>query len=101
MKTNPCLSTFVVKLCLATAVAAVAIGTASAQINGSDPSLRIWLKSDTLSGTVVSNWLDSSSWWTLMQPPPLPAADTWNDASNHIPQVVEVNNNGLTSLCRS
>jgi len=75
------------------------IGTASAQINGADPSLRIWLKADTLTGAEgsgVTNWLDSSSWGTLMTAPPLPPADPADDLTNHIPLLVTANNNGLS-----
>lgn len=67
-----------------------------AQINPADPSLRIWLKADTLAGSDVPVWTDSSTHGTKLSVPPLPNADPFNDLTNHTPQLIVVSNNNLT-----
>jgi len=69
---------------------------AYAQINTNDPTLKLWLKGDTLSGSTVPVWADSSTNGTVLTVPPLPTVDTANDPENHTPQLIVANNNGLT-----
>jgi hypothetical protein len=111
------------KLFIAPAVVIFTINSALAQINGSDPSLRLWLKAETCdtnltypvvtnipavggipgsSGiplTIVPIWNDSSSYGLGLQVPPLPAADCHNDSpdhvlTNHTPLLITATNNG-------
>ena len=49
------------KKSLLTILFAVLATAAFGQISTNDPDLRIWLKSDTLSGTNVPVWFDSST----------------------------------------
>jgi hypothetical protein len=71
---------------------------AAAQINSSDPSLRLWLKAGDVSSDLlnsgVTNWPDASSFQTLIVPPPLPSADG-GTLANRTPQLVMVTNNGV------
>ncbi|MCL5098347.1 MAG: immunoglobulin domain-containing protein [Candidatus Omnitrophica bacterium] len=76
-------------------VLALGIRIACAQIDGSDPSLRLWLKADTLSGPTVPVWTDSSSYGIILSAPELPPGDTADDLMNHTPQLISVDNNGV------
>jgi hypothetical protein len=71
---------------------------ATAQIDSSDPSLRLWLQASTISSDLlnsgVTNWADSSSFHTIMAPPPLPPADG-GTLANRTPQLIMVTNNGI------
>lgn len=66
------------------------------QINPNDPSLRLWLKADTLTGADVPVWRDSSSHGLVLAVPPLPSTppyvDTQDDLPNHTPQLITVTN---------
>lgn len=88
---------------LAQAVLAIAIFNSHAQINGSDPSLVLWLKASTITpggitgfnvpDDYVTNWVDSSTYGTIFVPPQLPPADTGTE-TNRTPTLVTVTNNG-------
>ena len=69
---------------------------AYAQINPNDPSLRLWLKASTLTGTNVPVWLDSSTNGIVLAAPALPPGDLQNDPDSHTPLLVTANNNGVT-----
>lgn len=91
------------KLMLPLVLLAVMIYSACAQINGSDPTLVLWLQATNLTpsdlsgvgvdGPYVTNWTDSSSYATIFVPPPLPSADTGTE-TNRTPQLITVTNNG-------
>lgn len=73
-----------------------ALATAAfGQISTSDPALRIWLKSDTLSGTNVPVWLDSSTNGIVLAAPALPLGDAQADPDHHTPLLVSATNNGV------
>src|SRR6266404_3798797 len=78
--------------------------TAYAQISPTDPTLKMWLKADAITGSTlyqrnpdvltVPSWTDSSTNGTVIAIVALPPADTANDPSNHIPQLLTFTNNG-------
>src|SRR5258708_23866424 len=81
------------------------IGCAAyAQIIPNDPTLKMWLKADAITGSTllqrntnvltVPSWTDSSTNGTVIAIVPLPPGDTANDPSNHIPQLLTFTNNG-------
>ncbi|MBM3848098.1 MAG: hypothetical protein FJ405_17645, partial [Verrucomicrobia bacterium] len=70
--------------------------TAMAQIDGNDPTLRLWLKTDGLTEPQVSVWEDSSSSGLRLEVPPLPPGDQQNDLENHTPRLINVQNAGLS-----
>lgn len=62
-------------------------------INTADASLRLWLRADTLAGTTVPLWTDSSTNHTAFAVPLIGEAAT--DPSGHTPLLVSVTNNGV------
>ena len=97
MKTN-LLSKTILEVMVAQVFFAILICTSHAQINGGDPSLKLWLQASTitgadLSGSGVTNWVDSGMFGTIFVPPPLPPADA-GDITNRTPQLITVTNNG-------
>jgi len=83
------------KKSLLTILFAVLAMAAFGQISASDPALRIWLKSETLSGTNVPVWFDSSTNGIVLAPPPMLPGDTQADPDHHTPLLVSVTNNGV------
>lgn len=88
------------KKTLLTTLFAVLATAGFAQISTNDPSLRLWLKADTLTGNDVPVWFDSSTNGVILAVPPLPSApgyvDPHNDLSNHTPQLITVTNGPKT-----
>lgn len=84
------------KVALTTIMCLIATCGVFAQIDANDPSLRVWLKADGLTGPDVPVWEDSSSHGLRMEAPELPSGDQQNDPDHHIPRLVNVNNNGVS-----
>ena len=83
------------KKSLLTILFAVLATAAFGQIITNDPDLRIWLKSDTLSGTNVPVWFDSSTNGIVLSPPPLPPGDLQAYPDHHTPLLISATNNGV------
>ena len=66
-----------------------------AQFSINDPGLKLWLKADTLTGTNVPVWFDSSTNGLVLAAPPLPPDDAQADPDNHIPLLITNTANGV------
>jgi len=73
----------------------LATTTLLAQFNTNDPGLRLWLKTDSLTGTNVPVWVDSSTNGVILAAPDLPPGDLQADPDNHIPILVTNTVNGV------
>src|SRR2546426_7623193 len=103
MQTNSRSCRLVTRLFIGPTILAVAVTSAVAQINASDPTLRFWFKSETLTGTNVPVWMDSSTHGITLAVPDPPPADCHNtndpdgvphNLRYHTPPLITVTNNG-------
>ena len=78
---------------LSTSTGAPAESAMPFSMNTADSSLRLWLKADTLTGTTVPLWTDSSTNHTAFAVPLI--GEAASDPSSHTPLLVSVTNSGV------
>jgi hypothetical protein len=83
------------KLLAFTALMLAAATPLLAQFSTNDPSLKLWLKADTLTGTNVPVWLDSSTNGLVLTAPDLPPGNLQADPDHHTPLLVTNTANGV------